>query len=106
MPSAPDGNPPLAFVMSFATFVGNTTVPLSLVLLGASLGRMAIPRPLSRLPLPAIFLLAFAKLALMPILGVIIVRSALLLPLASPKSDKTMIGTSAHLPDVSHSPFE
>jgi hypothetical protein len=79
MPSAPDGNPPLAFIMAFATFVGNTTVPLSLVLLGSSLGRMAIPRPVSKLPLAAIFLLAFAKLALMPILGVIIVRFWLLL---------------------------
>lgn len=49
-------------------------VPLSLILLGASFARLRVPRPLSRLPLLAMFLVTFVKMALLPILGVFMIQ--------------------------------
>ncbi|TFK61669.1 hypothetical protein BDN72DRAFT_804828 [Pluteus cervinus] len=43
IPNAPDGQPPLAFVMDTATFVGAASVPLGLVCLGSALARMKLP---------------------------------------------------------------
>lgn len=42
MPSAPDGQPPLDFVMDFAEFIGNACVPFGLLLLGGMIGRLSI----------------------------------------------------------------
>lgn len=47
------------------------TVPLALILLGASFARMKVPKPFSRLPLPAIFAVTFAKLVVLPVIGIV-----------------------------------
>ncbi|KAF9648875.1 hypothetical protein BDM02DRAFT_3186745 [Thelephora ganbajun] len=71
----PDGKPPLAFLIDTAAFLGDITIPLSLVLLGASFARMKIPRPISRLPVAAILSVCVAKLVLLPIIGILIVQA-------------------------------
>ena len=89
----PGGKPPLAFLIDtgslisghgrcgqlitfpIAAFLGAITIPLSLVLLGASFARMKIPRPISRLPIAAILSVCVAKLVLLPIVGVLIVQA-------------------------------
>ena len=89
----PDGKPPLAFVIDtgslisrhyrrgqltpppIAAFLGAITIPLTLVLLGASFARMKVPRPISRLPIAAIISVCVAKLVLLPIIGIFIVRA-------------------------------
>ena len=58
-----------------AQFVDTIAVPLTLILLGASFARIAIPRPLSRLPLAAMMLCALVKMALLPVVGVLIVQA-------------------------------
>jgi hypothetical protein len=47
MPHAPDGKPPLAFILETASFVGAMTVPATLILLGASMARLTV-RPVQR----------------------------------------------------------
>ena len=42
MPNAPDGNPPLHFIMETASFIGGIAVPASLLLLGASMARLKV----------------------------------------------------------------
>ncbi|KAK7689417.1 hypothetical protein QCA50_007209 [Cerrena zonata] len=69
----PDGRPPLAFVIDTAEFLGTITVPLALILLGASFARFTIPRPLSRLPIAAMVAVALAKMLVMPVIGVLMV---------------------------------
>jgi len=89
----PDGKPPLAFLIDIgslaqihgqrrklillptAAFIGAITIPLTLVLLGASFARMKIPRPISRLPIAAIISVCVAKLVLLPTIGVFIVQA-------------------------------
>ena len=89
----PDGRPPLAFIIDAgslmschsqcgqlipfptASFIGAITIPLSLVLLGASFARMKIPRPISRLPIAAVLSVCVAKLVLLPTIGVLIVQA-------------------------------
>ncbi|GAA6043965.1 hypothetical protein JCM8097_004894 [Rhodosporidiobolus ruineniae] len=68
-PTAPDGEPPLAIILSTATFIGNASVPLGLLVLGSALARMRVPRPISRLPLLSIAALALAKLVILPVFG-------------------------------------
>lgn len=68
-PTAPDGFPPLAIVYQTAAFVGAASVPLGLTVLGASVAKMDIPRPISRLPLASIAAMAFIKVALLPVIG-------------------------------------
>ncbi|KAH8096604.1 auxin efflux carrier [Cristinia sonorae] len=70
----PDGRPPLAFIIDTAELLGNIAVPLALILLGASFARLQIPRPISRLPLPAMISVAVAKMVVLPVIGVIIVQ--------------------------------
>ncbi|EIW61418.1 auxin efflux carrier [Trametes versicolor FP-101664 SS1] len=71
----PDGRPPLAFLIDTAQFMGNIAVPLALVLLGASFARLQTPRPLSRLPLMAMFLTTITKMAILPVIGVFLVQA-------------------------------
>ncbi|KAK0496606.1 auxin efflux carrier [Armillaria luteobubalina] len=70
----PDGNPPLTFIINTAEFVGNINVPMALILLGASFARMKIPRPFSKMPLPAMFCVSFCKLALLPVIGILLTQ--------------------------------
>ncbi|KAH9920864.1 membrane transport protein-domain-containing protein [Epithele typhae] len=71
----PDGRPPLAFVMDTAQFIDTLAVPITLILLGASFARLSFPRPLSRLPIAAMVLCALAKMALLPVIGVVMVQA-------------------------------
>lgn len=73
-PVAPDGNPPLEILYDTATFVGAASVPLGLLVLGASIGRMTIPRPISKLPLVSIASMAVVRMALLPLIGYFFVR--------------------------------
>ena len=56
-------------------FLGGITVPLALVLLGASFARIQLPRPLTRLPLMAIFLSTMMKMVMLPVIGVFLVTA-------------------------------
>ncbi|KAJ8489251.1 hypothetical protein ONZ51_g3042 [Trametes cubensis] len=71
----PDGRPPLAFIIDTAEFMGNIAVPLALVLLGASFARLNMPRPLSRLPIMAMFLTTITKMLILPVVGVFLVQA-------------------------------
>ncbi|KAK9390056.1 auxin efflux carrier [Lipomyces mesembrius] len=44
MRNAPDGLPPLDFVMDFVAFIGQAAVPMGLMLLGALIGRLQITK--------------------------------------------------------------
>ncbi|KAG2755109.1 hypothetical protein P692DRAFT_20950356 [Suillus brevipes Sb2] len=44
IPSAPDGQPPLALFMKTAQFIGGASVPMGLIALGSALARLSIPR--------------------------------------------------------------
>ena len=55
--------------------MGGIAVPLSLILLGASFARVKVPRPLSRLPMMAIFITTMVKLAILPVIGVLLVQA-------------------------------
>ncbi|KAG1835397.1 hypothetical protein DFJ58DRAFT_847406 [Suillus subalutaceus] len=73
IPPAPDGQPPLAFVMDTATFLGAANSPIGLVVLGSALARMSVPRGRwTSLPLGAIVALAVSKQLIMPLLGILI----------------------------------
>lgn len=74
---APDGLPPLSFLIDTATFIGAASVPLGLVCLGSALARLEVPKwgdkeGWARLPLGAISGLAVGKTLVMPVLGVLI----------------------------------
>ena len=73
MPSAPDGQPPLSFVLDVASFIGDAAVPLALICLGSSLARLHIPKKgdWKKLPLGAIGSLAAGKLLITPVIGVL-----------------------------------
>jgi predicted permease len=73
IPPAPDGQPPLAFVMDTATFLGSANSPIGLIILGSALARMSVPRGgWTLLPLGAIGALAVGKQFIMPVFGVLI----------------------------------
>lgn len=73
-PVAPDGQPPLAFVLDFATFVGAASVPIGLVCLGSALARLRLDTG-EALPHGAIASLALVRMIIMPIFGVAVTRS-------------------------------
>jgi auxin efflux carrier family protein len=74
-PHAPDGQPPLAFIMDTATFLGGASVPLGLICLGSAMARLYVPRSEWRtLPLGSIVSLALGRMVLQPVLGVLIVQ--------------------------------
>lgn len=79
IPNAPDGEPPLAFIMDTTTFMGGASVPLGLVCLGSALARLKVPSFRSseewqKIPRGAIMSLAVGKMIISPVLGVLIVR--------------------------------
>ncbi len=71
---APDGQPPLAFILDSTTFVGAASVPLGLICLGSSLARLPFPQrhEWKTLPTGAIMWIAIMKMLIMPVLGVLI----------------------------------
>ncbi|KAI0685009.1 auxin efflux carrier [Cytidiella melzeri] len=75
IPDAPDGQPPLAFIMDTATFVGAASVPLGLICLGSALARLKVPMTLRgwrAMPIGAISALSVAKIVISPVIGVLI----------------------------------
>ena len=72
--TAPDGKPPLDVIMEITSFLGGAAVPTSLVVLGAALSRIKVPRPISKLPLKAILALTICRMLLLPIAGIGIVQ--------------------------------
>ncbi|KAF8492563.1 auxin efflux carrier [Russula emetica] len=72
-PVAPDGQPPLAFVLDTATFVGAACVPIGLICLGSALACLRI-RSGEPFPRGAIVSLALAKMVVTPLIGVGITR--------------------------------
>ena len=74
MSAAPDGQPPLAFIMDIISFIGNAAIPWALICLGSSLARLHIPKrgEWHKLPLGAIGSLAMGRLLLMPVIGVLL----------------------------------
>ncbi len=48
---------------------------MALILLGASFARMKIPRPFRKMPLPAMFWVLFCKLALLPVIGILLTQA-------------------------------
>ncbi|TFK33761.1 auxin efflux carrier [Crucibulum laeve] len=79
IPPAPDGQPPLAFLIDTTTFIGAASVPLGLICLGSALARLHVPRnQWKTLPIGAITWLAVGKVVVMPVLGVLICEGFLL----------------------------
>ncbi|KAL1413270.1 Protein M3 [Vanrija albida] len=75
MPNAPDGNPPLHFILETAIFLGAIAVPMALVLLGVSFARLTVPSRWRDLPLTAITLMTLAKMVLIPVFSVFVVQA-------------------------------
>ncbi|ODQ46349.1 hypothetical protein PICMEDRAFT_16247 [Pichia membranifaciens NRRL Y-2026] len=68
LPAAPDKQPPLSFIMDFASYIGAAQVPFGLLLLGGTIGRLRIndfPKRLWRIPIAVTFL----RLFIFPIIG-------------------------------------
>ncbi|KPV74756.1 uncharacterized protein RHOBADRAFT_53703 [Rhodotorula graminis WP1] len=74
-PTAPDGDPPLAVLYDTAKFVGGASIPTGLVVLGASMGKLQVPRPIGRLPLASIVSMSAIRLVIQPIVGFYLVRA-------------------------------
>ncbi|KAF7983571.1 hypothetical protein HWV62_21168 [Athelia sp. TMB] len=73
IPNAPDGLPPLNFILDTTTFIGAASVPLGLISLGSALARLKVPSgQWGQLPLGAIGGLAVGKVLITPVLGVLI----------------------------------
>ncbi|GAA5820326.1 hypothetical protein JCM11251_005576 [Rhodosporidiobolus azoricus] len=68
-PTAPDGDPPLAILYDTADFIGGASIPIGLSVLGASMAKLKIPRPITLLPLSSVLAMAVIRLALVPIIG-------------------------------------
>jgi predicted permease len=74
IPFAPDGAPPLAFILDTATFLGSASVPLALICLGAALAKLKISKGIRGLPLGAISALTIGRLVLQPIIAIVMVE--------------------------------
>ena len=72
-PVAPDGQPPLAFVLDTANFVGAACVPVGLICLGSALACLRV-RSGEAFPRGAIAALALAKMVVTPLVGIGITR--------------------------------
>ncbi|KAJ6483564.1 auxin efflux carrier [Mycena vitilis] len=90
IPSAPDGDPPLAFIIDAASFIGAASVPVGLICLGSALARLRIPRGAwGSLPSGAILGLAIGKMLISPVLGVLICKGLINVNVIS-KEDKVL----------------
>lgn len=70
---APDGLPPLNFLIDTASFIGAASVPLGLVCLGSALARLKVPKgQWGQLPVGAITSFAVGKILVTPVIGVLI----------------------------------
>ena len=74
-PVAPDGQPPLAFVLDTATFVGAASVPIGLVCLGSALARLRVGSDAGgAFPRGAIAALALVRMIITPVFGIAVTR--------------------------------
>jgi hypothetical protein len=91
IPSAPDGQPPLAFVLDATNFMGAASVPLGLICLGSALARLNLPKKGEWLtmPLGAIGSLGVVRMLVMPVLGVLICQGFTNIGIIS-KDDKVL----------------
>lgn len=71
MPSAPDKQPPLSFVMDIASYVGNASVPLGLLMIGATIARLQVDKMPSGFWKTALGV-TVTRLIVLPIIGVCI----------------------------------
>lgn len=69
IPNAPDFQPPLSFIMDIASYVGAASVPLGLLLLGATISRLLIKKMPPGFWKTALMITA-SRLILIPIIGV------------------------------------
>lgn len=69
IPNAPDEMPPLSFLMDLASYVGAASVPLGLLLLGATIARLKVNQMVPGFWKTAVMVTA-ARLIIMPIFGV------------------------------------
>jgi len=89
IPFAPDGAPPLAFILDTATFLGSASVPLALICVGAALAKLKFPNGIRGLPLGAILSLTIGRLVLQPIIAVAAVEGLVRAGLIS-EADKVL----------------
>nr|ODO02193.1 hypothetical protein L204_00920 [Cryptococcus depauperatus CBS 7855] len=75
MPNAPDGKPPLHFILDTASFLGGIAVPAALLLIGASFARLKLPKNWIDLPLAAIVGLTVSKMIIVPVFGIFVVQA-------------------------------
>ncbi|KAG1817863.1 auxin efflux carrier [Suillus variegatus] len=88
IPSAPDGQPPLALIMKTSTFIGSASIPMGLIMLGSALARLSIPRnQWGSLPLCAIGSVAIGRLVVMPVLGTLICQQFTRIGLIDPSNN-------------------
>lgn len=73
IPNAPDGRPPLDFIMDFTGFFGNAQVPLGLMLLGGTIARLKV-RGLPAKFWRTIVGLVLFKLVILPIIAIAFVE--------------------------------
>lgn len=69
MPSAPDKQPPLSFIVDFTAYVGAASVPLGLLLLGATIARLKVKSIIPGFWKTVVAICA-CRLIIMPIFGV------------------------------------
>ncbi|KAI5949975.1 ECM3 [Candida theae] len=69
IPNAPDEQPPLSFLIDLASYVGNASVPLGLLLLGATLARLQVKKMPPGFWKTAL-MITFTRLVILPIFGV------------------------------------
>ncbi|KAH3678137.1 hypothetical protein WICMUC_001701 [Wickerhamomyces mucosus] len=72
IPTAPDKQPPLSFIIDFTSYLGNASIPCGLLVLGSTLARLSIgsmPKYFWVTPL----LLSISRLIILPIIGCLII---------------------------------
>lgn len=69
MPNAPDGLPPLSFILDYTSYIGQASVPLGLLLLGTTIARLSIG-DLDKKFFISSATLVVLKLCICPIVGV------------------------------------
>lgn len=69
MPDAPDSQPPLSFIMDIASYIGAASVPLGLLLLGATISRLQVKKMPKGFWKTAVAV-TVSRLIILPIIGV------------------------------------
>ncbi|WWC68162.1 uncharacterized protein I206_102085 [Kwoniella pini CBS 10737] len=91
IPNAPNDEPPLSFIMDTATFLGGVSIPGGLVLLGASFGRLKLPKKWSDIPFAAITAMTVFKMVITPLIGIFFIEGLRDHTTLYPREDKMRI---------------